>query len=119
MEHNFKKLKIWNAAMDIVDEVFALTSKFPKEEIFCLQSQSRRAAIAMPSNVAEGSGRRTKKDFSNFIDIALGSSNELVTQLIIAERRKYILNAECESLASKIQQWQNMTVSFQNNNLKV
>lgn len=118
MEHNFKKLKIWNTAMDIVDEVYTLTSKFPKEEVFCLQSQSRRAAIAMPSNVAEGAGRRTKKDFSNFIDIALGSSNELVTQLIIAERRKYILNEECESLASKIQQWQNMTVSFQNNNLK-
>lgn len=104
--------------MDIVDEVYKLTSKFPKEEMFCLQSQSRKAAISMPSNISEGAGRRTNRDFSNFIDIALGSSNELVTQLIIAQRRNYISTSDCETIGSKIYEWQNMTVSFQNNNLK-
>jgi four helix bundle protein len=118
MEHNFRKLKIWQLGMDIVDEVYVLTSKFPKEEVFCLQSQSRRAAIGIPSNVAEGAGRRTKKDFSNFINIALGSSNELITQLIISERRNYISNDACEIIITKIQQWQNMTFTFQKNNLE-
>ena len=118
MEHNFRKLKIWQMAMDIVDEVYLLTAKFPKEEVFGLRSQSRKAAVAIPSNISEGAGRKTKRDFSNFIDIALGSSNELITQLMIATRRNYISNPECEIVLSKIQEWQNMTVSFQNNNLK-
>lgn len=118
MEHNFRKLKIWQLGMDIVDEVYVLTSKFPKEEVFCLQSQARRSAIAMPSNVAEGAGRRTKRDFSNFINIAMGSSNELITQIIISARRNYISNDACEIIVARIQQWQNMVFSFQKNNLE-
>jgi four helix bundle protein len=73
--------------MEIVDEVYVLTRKYPKEEVFGLTMQSRKAVVAMPSNISEGAGRQTNKDFSNFIDISLASSNELITQLIVAGDR--------------------------------
>lgn len=104
--------------MEIVDEVYILTRKYPKEEIFGLTMQSRKAVVAMPSNISEGAGRQTKKDFSNFIDISLASSNELITQLLVARRQKYVSEAEVESLLLKIAEWQNMTFTFQQNNLK-
>ena len=73
MRHNFRKLKIWRVAMEIVDDVYTLTKKYPKEEMFGLTTQSRKAAVAIPSNISEGAGRQANKDFSNFIDISLGS----------------------------------------------
>jgi four helix bundle protein len=118
MQHNFRKLKIWQLAMEIVDDVYLLTKKYQKDEMFGLTSQSRRAAVAIPSNISEGSGRRTKKDFSNFIDISLSSSNELITQIIVALHQKYITSEESDKLVLKISERQNMTISFQRNNLK-
>lgn len=105
-------------AMDIVDETYKLTNSFPKKETFGLTSQARNAAISMAANIAEGSGRQTEKDFSNFIDIAISSGNELITEMLIAQRQKYISQKESEDIISKISEWQNMTYAFQVNNLK-
>jgi four helix bundle protein len=76
--HNYKNLKIWILGIEIADEVYRISSKFPTEEKFGLTSQINRCAVSMPSNVAEGSSR-TEKSFSHFLDISLGSSFELST----------------------------------------
>ena len=85
---NFKKYDTWIDAMGIVD-------KFPKNERYALSSQISRAAVSIPSNIAEGAGRNSEKDFARFLEFSLGSAYELETQLIIAEKRKYI--KQCES----------------------
>lgn len=111
--HNYKNLKIWNLGIEIVDDVFEVTTSFPKEEKFGLISQINRCSVSLPSNIAEGSSR-TDKSFSHFIDIALGSSFELETQLIIAFKRKYITKEQFNKLEEKIAECQKMTMSFQN-----
>ena len=111
--HNYKNLKIWNIGIDIVEDVFKLTDKFPKEEKFGLVSQINRCSVSIPSNIAEGSSR-TDKSFSHFIDIALGSSFELETQLIIAYKRNYITQQELTLIEEKIAEFQKMTMGFQN-----
>ena len=87
--HNYKNLKIWQIGIEIADEVFKVTDEFPNEEKYGLKSQINRCSISIPSNIAEESSR-TDKSFSHFIDISLGSSFELETQLIIAFKRNYI-----------------------------
>ena len=112
--HNYKHLKIWKLGVEIVDDVFNLISQFPKDEKFGITSQISRCSISIPSNIAEGSSR-TSKSFSHFIDIALGSSFELVTQLIIAQKRNYITEENLTIIEEKITEFQKMTMSFQNN----
>ncbi len=87
--HNYKNLKIWKVGLEIAKEVSDHIEKFPKHERYDLTSQISRCSISIPSNISEGSSR-TNKSFSHFIDIALGSSFELGTQLLIAEHKKYI-----------------------------
>ena len=111
--HNYKNLKIWKLGIEIVDDVFEIISHFPKEEKFGLYSQLSRCSISIPSNIAEGSSR-TDKSFSYFIDIALGSSFELETQLIIASKRNYISKEKLNNLEEKIVEFQKMTMGFQN-----
>ena len=84
-----KELDIWNLSIDFVVIVYQLTKKFPKEELYGLTSQMRRAAISIPSNIAEGAARKTNKENIQFLYIALGSLSELETQFIIAEKLKY------------------------------
>ena len=81
---NFKKLEIWNKGIHIVKEIYKVSSSLPSEEKFGLKSQITRAAVSIPSNIAEGSGRRSEVEFKRFLEIALGSLFELETQLIIA-----------------------------------
>ena len=88
--HNYEKLTVWQKAMDLVVDIYSLTSKFPKEEMYGLSSQMRRCAVSIPSNIAEGSLRKTKKDFSHFLIIAFGSGAELETQLKLAKRLGFI-----------------------------
>jgi four helix bundle protein len=83
---SFHDLKVWNLAMDMTTLVYSLTAEFPKSEIYGLTSQMRRAAVSIPSNIAEGSARGTHKDFRQFVTIARGSNCELQTQLMIANR---------------------------------
>ena len=105
MKHRYKNLKIWELGMKIASEVFELSRTFPKDEKFGLTSQISRCSVSIPSNVAEGSSR-TDKSFSHFLDIALGSSFELETQLIIATNRQYIGEEEFKSLEKFIQEFQ-------------
>lgn len=84
--HDFKKLVIWQKAMEIVKNVYILTNTFPKEERYSLTSQLRRSAISIPSNISEGAGRNTNGEFKNFLGIANGSINELMTQLILSKQ---------------------------------
>jgi four helix bundle protein len=85
-----KDLLVWQKAVDLVLDVYKITQSFPKEEGYGLTSQIRRAAISVPSNLAEGAARQTKKEFQQFIYIAMGSVAELETQLIIADRLGYL-----------------------------
>ncbi|WP_166960508.1 four helix bundle protein [Yeosuana marina] len=111
--HNYKNLKIWNIGIEIVDDIFKITDSFPKEEKFGLVSQINRCSVSIPSNIAEGSSR-TDKSFSHFLDISLGSSFELETQLIIANKREFISEEQLKTLEEKIAEFQKMTMSFQN-----
>lgn len=84
-----KDLIVWQKSMDLVVSVYELTQNFPQSEIYGLTSQMRRSAVSIPSNIAEGSKRKTKADFLQFIAIAFGSGAELETQVEIAKRLKY------------------------------
>jgi four helix bundle protein len=81
-------------SIDLVDKVYDITLKFPPFEIYGISQQIQKCAVSIPSNIAEGCGRNSNKDFSRFLDIALGSSFELETQLIIASRRNYFSTSE-------------------------
>jgi four helix bundle protein len=111
--HNFKKLKIWQMAMELAMQLFDLTKDFPNDEKFGLISQINRCAVSIPSNVAEGSSR-TNKSFSHFIDISLGSSFELQTQLILAHSKKLISIENLTYLENKLEEFQKATMTFQN-----
>lgn len=111
--HNFKKMKIWVAAMDIAKQTLDLTDTFPASEKFGLKNQMDRCSISIASNIAEGSSR-TNKSFRHFIDISLGSSFELQTQLLLANHRNYTSKEATEELETKIEEFQRMTMSFQN-----
>jgi len=111
--HNFKKLKIWLMAMELAKEIFKLSSIFPSSEKFGLASQMNRCAISMASNIAEGSSR-TNKSFSHFLDISLGSSFELQTQLLLASSQNYVADDLSQHIENKIEEFQKATMSFQN-----
>lgn len=112
--HNYKNLKIWKLGVEIANTISDVLLTFPRHETYDLSSQISRCSISIPSNIAEGSSR-TDKSFKHFLDITLGSSFELSTQLIIANHRKYIDQETLTQLESKIEEFQRMTMSFQNN----
>ena len=111
--HNYKNLKIWKLGLEISNDVSDILVNFPAHEKYDLSSQRSRCSISMPSNIAEGSAR-TDKSFSHFLDISLGSSFELGTQLLVARHRKYINQEILEKLEEKIEEFQKMTMGFQN-----
>ena len=88
---HYKNLIVWQKSMTLVVEVYKITKLFPKEETYGLVSQMRRAAISIPSNLAEGSRRSSRKDYRNFILIAYGSASELETQLDISHRLQLVI----------------------------
>jgi len=95
VKRNHKDLRVWQSAMLLVEDIYRLTSTFPKEEQFGLTSQMRRAAVSVPSNIAEGSARSGTKELLYFLGVATGSLAELDTQLDLAIRLKY-----CEEITS-------------------
>lgn len=111
--HNFKKMKIWQLAMDIARMILDVTDTFPAVEKFGLKNQMDRCSISIPSNIAEGSSK-TNKSFRHFIDISLGSSFELQTQLLLANHRHYISNEVTQDIENKLEEFQRMTMGFQN-----
>jgi four helix bundle protein len=90
---NYADLIVWQKAMDFVECLYRVTADFPKEELYGLTSQVRRAAVSVPSNIAEGQGRQSEREFRRFLRMAHGSLREAETQLRIAERLKYISQA--------------------------
>jgi len=111
--HNLKELKIWNKAIDLAVSVYHATSSFPSDERFGLTNQSRRAAVSISSNIAEGAGRNSKKEFSHFLGIANGSSYELQTQLIISNKLELLNSDILSSLLSERNELQKMNYAFQ------
>ncbi|MCL5244879.1 four helix bundle protein [Cellulophaga sp. 20_2_10] len=111
--HNYRNLKIWKLGLEITNDISDILLNFPKHERFDLSSQLSRCSVSMPSNIAEGSSR-TDKSFSHFLDIALGSSFELGTQLLVAKHRQYINNEILKTIEDKIEEFQRMTMGFQN-----
>lgn len=101
-KHPHKNLDGWKKAMDLVEEVYKITLNFPQDERFGIISQLRRAAVSVPSNIAEGAGRRTDKEFVHFLSIAIGSLNELDTQIELSFKLKYIATEDHASLIAKI-----------------
>jgi len=89
-----KDLDVWKLGIDLVEKIYQISSKFPSKEKFGLSSQIQRSAVSIPSNIAEGAARNSKKDYIRFLYISLGSLSELETQLIIAERIKYLDSLE-------------------------
>ncbi|MFD2718731.1 four helix bundle protein [Hymenobacter monticola] len=112
MTHRFKELKIWQAAIEIAGLTYEWCAGFPDAEKFGLISQMRRAAVSMPSNIAEGAGRDSQKDFARFLAIAKGSSYELETQFILAAKFNYITAEQLRFVSEKIDQWQRMMYTF-------
>jgi four helix bundle protein len=90
---NFEKLDVWHKAIDFADQVYALTATFPEKERFGLTNQMRRAAVSISSNIAEGSSRASKNDYARFIEIAVGSVFEVVSQANISKRQRFLSEA--------------------------
>lgn len=111
--NNYKELKVWQKSVDLSAKVYEISSKFPSSEIYGLTSQIRRSAISIPSNIAEGSGRGSNKEFSHFLGISLGSAFELETQLIIAEKLNMIGKAEMDDIAFGINEIEKMIRGLQ------
>jgi four helix bundle protein len=111
--HNFKELIVWNKSVDLSLEIYKISMGFPAEEKFGLVSQMRRYSVSIPSNIAEGSGRKTAKDFHSFLSNALASSFELETQLIIAHRLNFTDELQYESIISMVQEVQKMIIGLQ------
>ncbi len=95
---NHKELEVWKRGIDIVDRVYDVTARFPKEQRYTLSSQLQRAALSIPSNIAEGFARQYTKEYRQFCYIALGSCAEVETQLIVARRRNYLNDQEFTEL---------------------
>jgi len=97
-----KDLDVWKEAMKLAKEVYSLTARFPKEEMYGLSSQIRRASVSIPSNIAEGAARGSSKDFSRFLYISLGSLAELETQLLLAVDLGFIDNNDLDESVQRI-----------------
>ena len=91
---NHKDLDVWKKSIDLVAQIYEISKNFPKEEMFGLQSQVRRAAVSIPSNISEGASRNSKKEFIQFLYIALGSASEIETQIIVAQKIGYLKDME-------------------------
>ncbi|MFZ5428929.1 MAG: four helix bundle protein [Bacteroidota bacterium] len=111
--HNYKELKIWLKSRILVKQVYQITSAFPKTELYGITSQARRSAVSIPSNIAEGAGRGTDKDFSHFLDIAKGSVFELETLLILASDLNFASEGELQKVMEMTSEIKKMLSSFQ------
>jgi four helix bundle protein len=101
---SYKELVVWQKSVDLVEEVYSVTGKFPKEEMYGLSAQMRRAAVSIPSNIVEGSRRKDVPEYLQFLRVVDASSAELETQVVIAKRLyPHIDYARCDALLEEIQ----------------
>lgn len=101
---SYRDLTVWQAGVALVEIAYGLTAKFPKSEVFALSSQAQRAAVSIPSNIAEGHARESRKEFLHFLSIALGSLAELETQLFLAQRLTYVTQEDLSSFLVKTEE---------------
>jgi len=99
----FKDLVVWQEAMKLVEMVYQQTRNFPKEEIYGLTIQMRKAAVSIPANIAEGYGRRSRKEYLHFLSVANGSEAELETHILIAERLCFLTKEQTEQVQAQLQ----------------
>ena len=111
--HNFEKLKIWQKAMDVAVEVYKISLLLPIDEKFNLIHQIKKCAVSIPSNIAEGSGRNSNKEFIQFLGIANGSTFELITQLILAKRLSLVDEEIIQPIINQLVEISNMSFSLQ------
>ena len=111
--HNYKQLKVWTKAIDLVVDIYKITAEFPKEEKYGLISQMRRSAVSVTSNIAEGAGRNSEKEFSHFLAIAHGSCYELETQIIVSEKLGLISKEASEEICNRLVEIQKMNYNLQ------
>lgn len=111
--HKLKDLKLWQRSIDLSIEVYRLTGSFPADERYGLTSQIRRSAVSIPSNIAEGAGRNSNKEFRQFLGISNGSSYELQTQIIIAQRLELIDKKSSDNVLKELDELQKMTYAMQ------
>jgi four helix bundle protein len=113
---NHKDLEVWKKSMDLVEIIYQLTNNFPDTEKFGLTNQIRRAVVSIPSNIAEGSGRKSDKELIQFVHIALGSLAEVETQYLISLRLKYVVRNE--KLEDELVVLNKLLIGFRNYLLK-
>lgn len=105
---NFEKLEVWRKAIEFADMVYTNTRRYPADERFGLTNQMRRAAVSISSNIAEGSSRISRKDFSRFVEIATGSVFEVVSQSFIGRNQGFLTETEFESLYNSAEEQSKM-----------
>ena len=113
--HNFRELEVWKKAIDLTTLYYKFSKTFQKDELFGLTSQSRRSLVSISSNIAEGAGRDTDKQFVQFLSFALASSFEFETQLIVAKNLEYISNENYDLIFNELRHIQNMLIKLINN----
>lgn len=109
---NFKKLLVWQKGMEVVRNIYSISNELPSEEKFGLISQMRRAAVSIPSNIAEGSCKRSQKQYHYYIQIATGSAFELETQLLICKEVGFLSEEQIEHCLNGIKEEQKMLTVF-------
>ena len=112
--HNYRKLQIWNRSMDLAEAVYKEVAKFPTEEKYGLVSQLRRSVVSIPSNIAEGTGRGSDAQMKQFLEYAMGSCNEVQTQLALAARFNYLEKKASDELIEEGFQLFKMILGFYN-----
>lgn len=113
--HNLQEIMLWKKAIDLSKSVYILCSELPTEEKFGLINQIKRSVVSIPSNIAEGAGRNSDKEFLHFLSIAQGSSYELLTQLILCNELNLIEESKINSTIEKLKEIQKMNYAFQKN----
>ncbi len=114
MESNYKNLVVWQKSMALTVNIYKIVKKLPKEEMFALSDQMRRAAVSIPSNIAEGCGRRLQGELKYFLRIACGSAAELETQMQICLNLGYLQSEDVDESLCLLQEVEKMLNSFMN-----
>lgn len=109
---NFKDLKVWQKAHQSTLDIYRASAKFPKEEVYSLTNQLRRAASSVPANIAEGCGKNTQADFANFLNISLGSANEAEYFLILSKDLDYLTEEQFTILSNSINEVKAMLIGL-------
>ena|SRR5688572_2860703 len=111
--HNFRDLKIWNRSIELAVDIYEVIKGFPTEEKYGLISQMRKCAVSIPSNIAEGAGRNSNGQFRQFLGISNGSSFELYTQLVLADKLNLISDESVKKLLGELEELQKMNYALQ------